>query len=78
MDIVTDETGKEREVVKVKSDNPSHAGYYTTYRDMMKPGDVEYSEPQTGGRPDDSRPGKQIDPVDPPADEPSKIKRGKR
>ena len=40
--------GKQREVVKVKSDNPSHAGYYTTYRDQMKPGEEEYFEPVTG------------------------------
>ena len=40
--------GKQREVVKVKSDNPSHAGYYTTYRDQMKPGEEEYFEPVIG------------------------------
>jgi len=40
--------GKQREVVKVKSDNPGHAGYYTTYRDLMKPGEEEYFEPVTG------------------------------
>ena len=40
--------GKQREVVKVKSDNPSHAGYYTTYRDQMKPGEEEYFEHVTG------------------------------
>ena len=40
--------GKQREVVRVKSDNPSHAGYYTTYRDQMKPGEEEYFEPVTG------------------------------
>jgi hypothetical protein len=40
--------GKQREVVKVKSDNPTHAGYYTTYRDQMKPGEEEYFEPVTG------------------------------
>jgi len=40
--------GKLREVVKVKSDNPGHAGYYTTYRDQMKPGEEEYFEPVTG------------------------------
>lgn len=36
--------GKIREVVKVKSDNPGHAGFYTTFRDAMKPGDEEYVE----------------------------------
>ena len=40
--------GKQREVVRVKSDNPSHAGYYTTYRDQMKPGEEEYFEPVIG------------------------------
>ena len=40
--------GKLREVVRVKSDNPSLAGYYTTYRDQMKPGEEEYFEPVTG------------------------------
>lgn len=34
--------GREREVVKVKSDSPSHNGYYTTFRDAMGPDDVEY------------------------------------
>jgi hypothetical protein len=43
--------GKQREVVKVKSDNPTHAGYYTTYRDQMKPGEEEYFEPVTGNPP---------------------------
>ena len=33
----------ERELVKVKSDNPAHShGYYTQFKDMMKPGDVVY------------------------------------
>ena len=40
--------GKMREVVRIKSDNPSHAGYYTTYRDQMKPGEEEYFEPVAG------------------------------
>ena len=40
--------GKMREVVRIKSDNPSHAGFYTTYRDQMKPGEEEYFEPVTG------------------------------
>jgi hypothetical protein len=34
--------GREREIVKVKSNNPSHNGYYTTFRDAMGPDDVEY------------------------------------
>jgi hypothetical protein len=40
--------GKLREVVKVKSDNPGHAGDFTTYRDQMKPGEEEYFEPVAG------------------------------
>jgi hypothetical protein len=32
-----------REVVKIKSDNPSHNGYYTQWKDEMKPGDEIYS-----------------------------------
>lgn len=48
MGIFIEIDGKTREVVKVKSDNPSHAGYYTTYRDLMKPGEEEYFEPVTG------------------------------
>ena len=40
--------GKMREVVRIKSDNPSHAGFYTTYRDQMKPGEEEYFEPVAG------------------------------
>ena len=51
MGIFIEIDGKQREVVKVKSDNPSHAGYYTTYRDQMKPGEEEYFEPVTGNPP---------------------------
>ena len=40
--------GQMRELVRVKSDNPTHAGYYTTYRDQMKPGEEEYFEPVAG------------------------------
>ena len=36
--------GRQREIVRVKSDNKDHNGYYTTFRDMMKPGEVEYLE----------------------------------
>ena len=48
MGIFIEIDGKQREVVKVKSDNPGHAGYYTTYRDLMKLGEEEYFEPVTG------------------------------
>jgi hypothetical protein len=35
----------ERELVKIKSDNPAHPhGYYTQFKDRMKPEDVLYSE----------------------------------
>ncbi len=43
---IINDNGKERELVRVRSDNPGHAGYYTTYRDMMKPGDVEFIDKQ--------------------------------
>lgn len=37
---------KERELVKIKSDNPAHPkGYYIQFKDKMKPEDVEYTEP---------------------------------
>ena len=36
---------QERELVKIKSDNPSHPkGYYIQFRDRVKPEDVEYSD----------------------------------
>ncbi len=34
----------ERELVKIKTDNPAYNGYYTQFKDMMKPGDVIYGE----------------------------------
>jgi hypothetical protein len=38
----------ERELVKIKSDNPAHPhGYYTQFKDKMKPGDVIYTRPET-------------------------------
>jgi hypothetical protein len=40
--------GVRREVVRVRSANQTHAGYYTTYRDQMQPGEEEYFEPVTG------------------------------
>lgn len=68
MGIFIEIDGKQREVVKVKSDNPSHAGYYTTYRDQMKPGEEEYFEPQVGEMKGEPGPGIQIDAGDPPAE----------
>ncbi|MFA5424621.1 MAG: hypothetical protein WC374_12275 [Phycisphaerae bacterium] len=36
---------EERELVKIKSDNPAHPkGYYTQFKDCMKPGDVVFGE----------------------------------
>ena len=35
----------ERELVKIASDNPAFNGYYTQFKDMMKPGDVIYGTP---------------------------------
>ncbi len=49
MGTMIEENGKMRELVKVKSDNPTHAGYFTTYRDQMKSGDEEYQEPGAEG-----------------------------
>ena len=38
----------ERELVKIASDNPAFNGYYTQFRDMMKPGDIIFGEtPET-------------------------------
>jgi hypothetical protein len=48
------------EIVRiVRKDLPT--GYCTTRRSWMKPGDVEYFEPQTGTRPDNSEPGIVVD-----------------
>jgi len=39
----------ERELVKIVSNNPAHPwGYYIQFKDCVKPGDVEYFEPQIG------------------------------
>jgi hypothetical protein len=35
-----------RAVVKIKSNLPCHDGYYTQWRDQMKPGDEEYTGPE--------------------------------
>ncbi len=34
----------QRKAVKIKSDNPSHDGYYTQWEDAMQPGDILYDE----------------------------------
>lgn len=47
--------GRQREVVKVKSDNPDHAGYFTTFRDQMLPGQEEYIEPAQAKEPSKKR-----------------------
>ena len=40
------DSGRYREVVRVKSDNPSHvAGFFTNYRDAMLPGQEIYTGP---------------------------------
>jgi hypothetical protein len=44
--IIINDNGRERELVKVVSKNKCHAGFYTTYRDMMGPDDKEYKEPE--------------------------------
>jgi len=49
----------ERELVKIVSKNPAHPnGYYTQFRDRMKPDDVEYFEGQ-------AEPDIQVDPDNP-------------
>jgi hypothetical protein len=53
--------GREREIVKVKSNNPSHNGYYTTFRDAMGPDDVEYIE----NEPAKDEPKKEAKPAEP-------------
>jgi hypothetical protein len=66
--LLTGATMEERELIKIVSDNPAHPkGYYTQFRDMMKPGDAEYFEAQTGQM--EGEPGEaiQIDPGNPPA-----------
>ncbi len=36
---------QERELVKIVSNNPAHpAGYYTQFKEQMKPGDVIFSD----------------------------------
>lgn len=38
----------ERELVKIVSNNPAHpAGYYTQFKEQMKPGDVIFDEEAT-------------------------------
>ena len=38
----------ERELIKIVSNNPAHpAGYYTQFKDQMKPGDVIFDEEAT-------------------------------
>ena len=68
--------GKIREVVRVKSDNSSHAGYFTTYRDQMKPGEEEYFEPVIGEMDGNPGEGIQVDAGTPPAS-PVKHRRSK-
>ena len=39
---------KERELVKIKSENPDHPrGYYIQFKDQVKEGDVEFIDNQT-------------------------------
>lgn len=65
----------EREIVKIKSDNPAHLqGYYQGFKDQMGPDDVEYIEAQIGERPDNSGEGQQID-AGTPCAEPIKNKK---
>jgi len=66
--------GVRREVVRVRSANQTHAGYYTTYRDQMQPGDEEYFEAQECELAEELGEGIQVDAGDPPL-EPVKEKR---
>lgn len=43
------DNGKNRELVKVASKNHP-AGYYTNYRDAMKPGEVEFKTPEPAAK----------------------------
>jgi hypothetical protein len=70
--------GQMRELVRVKSDNPTHAGYYTTYRDKMKPGEEEYFEAEACEMECEPRPGIQVDPGDPPLKPIKQIRRSRK
>ena len=44
---------EERELIKIKSDNPDHPkGYYIQFKDQMKPDDVEFFEDQVDPDPE--------------------------
>lgn len=46
---------QERELVKIKSDNPAYPqGYYTQFKDKMKPGDVEFKKDKVTKKEDES------------------------
>jgi len=60
----------ERELVKIASDNPAHPhGYYTQFKDRMKPGDVVFVADQAVES--------KADPGEPPA-KPIKYKRRRK
>ncbi|MBC8392612.1 MAG: hypothetical protein H8E17_08625 [Deltaproteobacteria bacterium] len=65
----------ERELVKIVCDN--EVGYYTQFKDSMKPGDVEYIKGKVAKMKGEPGPGIQDDAGDPPA-EPIRQKRGKK
>lgn len=69
--------GKERELVKVASKAKGHDGYYTTYRDLMDPDDVEFIEGQQSEMEGEPGEGIQIGAGDPPM-EPIKNKKGEK
>jgi len=70
--------GQMRELVRVKSDNPTHAGYYTTYRDQMKPGEEEYFEAEVCEMEGEPGSGIQVDPGDPPIKPIKQIRRSRK
>lgn len=68
----------ERELVKIVSNIKAHPhGYYTQFKDQMKPGDIEYIKGKVVEMKGEPDPGIQDDAGDPPA-EPIKQKRGKK
>jgi len=68
----------ERELVKIASDNPAHPhGYYTQFKDRMKPGDVVFVAGQVVEMKGDPGPGIQLGKGEPPA-KPIKYKRRRK
>lgn len=56
----------ERDLVRIASDNPAFNGYYTQFKDLVKPGDVEYVERPLPEQQSKPAPEIKIDAGDPP------------